>query len=207
MESVDKPDIKEALGEDKVTLEQLHIPYVDKCYRAGPGSSGQIIPVRGSIWGSGRTSQRKCHCLEERVLAQISAMKSNISVGADDAHPGVQRQLMYETAPLLRELGKCHLNHRSARAIGKGNQTLKRIQDEWLLCPPYLELEEICHKMEVVDSKINIICWGWVNVAFTEPEIQPSRGLWRRLWWPSRWPSGRGYLSCSCVHWTAHAGV
>lgn len=73
-------------------------------------------------------------------------MKSNISVGADDAHPGVQRQLTYETAPLLRELGKCHLNHRSARAMGKGNQTLTGIQDEWLLFPPYLELEEICNK-------------------------------------------------------------
>lgn len=67
---------------------------------------------------------------EKGVLAQISAMKSNISVGAGDAHPGVQRQLTYETALLPRELSKCRLNHRSARAMGKGNQALTRIQDE-----------------------------------------------------------------------------
>ncbi|XP_075357733.1 astacin-like metalloendopeptidase [Mycteria americana] len=49
-------------------------------------------------------SQRKCHCSEEWVLAQISAMNSNILLGADDAYPGVQRQLTYETAQLLSEL-------------------------------------------------------------------------------------------------------
>lgn len=50
------------------------------------------------ISGSGRISQRKRHCSEERVLAQISAVNSNILLGADDAHPGVQRQLTYKTA-------------------------------------------------------------------------------------------------------------
>ena len=82
------------------------------------------------ISGLGRMSQRKCCCSEERVLAQISGMNSNILLGADDAHPGLQRQLTYETAQLLSEPGKCHLNHCSARAMGKCNQTLKRIQDE-----------------------------------------------------------------------------
>lgn len=77
-------------------------------------------------------SQRKYHCLQERVLAQISAVSSNNLLGADDVHPGVQRQLTYETAQLLSELSKCCLNHHSARATGKCYQTFKRMQDQQL---------------------------------------------------------------------------
>lgn len=165
----------------------------------------QIIPY--SYWSkeisvSGRTPQRKYHYSEERVLAQISAMNRNNSLGADDTHPGVQRQLTYETAQLLSELSKCHLNHHSARATGKCNQTLKRIQDEWLCFFHAQGWKKYVIKMEVVDSGMNI-CRGWVNIAFTEPEIQSPRGLWRSPWWPSRY----SYLSCSYVHWIVHAGV
>lgn len=169
----------------------------------------QIIPYRGwseEISGSGIMSQRKYHCSEERGFAQISAVNSNNLLGADDAHP-VQRQLTYDTAQLLSELSKCRLNHCSARATGKCNQTLKRIQDEWLYLFHSQGWKKYVIKMEVVDSGINIICWGWVNIAFTEPEIQSLRCLWRGRWWSSRWSSGHSYLSCSCVYWTVHTGV
>lgn len=137
MESLEKQVVKEKIRLLQQSCASLRL----MCHRAAQGCSWQTIPYRSwseEISGLGRMSQRKYHGWQERVLTEISAVNSNNLLEANDVHPGVQRQLSYETAQLLSELSKCCLNHHSARVTGKCNQTLKRIQDKRLHFLPYL---------------------------------------------------------------------